>query len=233
MGTYSLLQALTVAVLAFLGVIVTLWPPENFRVKLAIALVFGILALLTLKFQQLKENDDAQKTASTQAELLNWQRGETGNPPRVGHPGISADASGNAVMEFIVENPSIFPAYDFNGRLWDVDRLPKDPTSMRDILSRDIASFHISSFAGNVVQFIGKVELAVTENEKTFGAQFTARQGAFSEVINARKINGHWLFALKVNRMDAPGGKEVYREVDPGFPLNAAGDVDWSTARKK
>jgi len=43
--------------LAFLGVIVTLWPPENVRFKIAIALVFGILALLTLKFQQLKENE--------------------------------------------------------------------------------------------------------------------------------------------------------------------------------
>jgi hypothetical protein len=232
MGTYSLLQAITVAMLAFLGVIVTLWPPANFRFKVAIALVFGILALLTLKFQQLKENEDTQKAANAQAELLNWQRGELGNPPRVGHPLMSVDASGNAVMQFIVENPSNFPAYDFNGRLWDIDQLPKDPTSMQDILSRDIASFHIPSLSGNVVQIIGTVQATVAENEKKFGAQFTTRQGGFNEVIKAKKVNGNWLFALKVNRADVSGGEEIYRQVDPGFPLNAAGDIDWSTASK-
>jgi hypothetical protein len=232
MGTYSLLQAIAVAMLAFLGVIVTLWPPENFRLKVAIALVFGILALLTLKFQQLKENEDKVRAdqatlenSKSQAELLNWQRGDPKTPPRIScAQAVMPD--GGLTIHFSMENPSEFPAYDISARLWDIDNLPKGTTGLEELIRSSIVVVNIPSLSPQTVQILRSLEIPATTRSKKFGAQFTTRVGGFSENIAVEKRNGAWLFAIQMRRFDA-SNELIFKEVDKGFPLNAAGEVDW------
>jgi hypothetical protein len=226
MDVYSKLQSVIVLVTALLGVAVSLWPPNTFKIKAGLVFLFAVLGLAALFLQQQKEKGDVLKTETAQKELLNWQRGDPNNPPRIGHPIVSVDGAGITTMQFIVENPSQFPAYDIHGRLWDIDSLPQNPTRMEDILSHDIAQINESSLPGNTVKLINSIVVPPTVNEKNFGAQFTTRAGGFGEAMNARKVNGKWLFAIKVQRF-GPSDEELYRRIDSGFPLNSKADVDW------
>ena len=156
-------------------------------------------------------------------ELINWQRGDPNNPPYVGY--LTSVRDGVLTIQFIMENPSEFPGYDISVRVWDIDNMPKDPTGEEEILSRSIV-VNIPSLAPRTSHSLGSIDVPPSVSTKRFGAQFTSRIGAFVEIINVKKIDETWLFAIRVSIADATG-KVVFRSVDPGFPMNKNGDVDW------
>ena len=104
--------------------------------------------------------------------------------------------------------------------------MPKAPKSLDEIVSRSITLVDIPSLAPGTSQIIGRVEVAPSVTAKKFAAQFTSRVGAFSESINVRRVDGAWLFATRMRVADAKGDI-VFRKIDPQFPLNKDGDVDW------
>jgi hypothetical protein len=163
--------------------------------------------------------------ATNHNELLNWQRGDPKNPPHVGFS-TAVKPDGTLNILFNIQNPSDFPAYDISVRLYDMDNLPKSPPRLRDILHRSIANIDIPTLAPNVVKFIGSIDVPPTVSAKRFGAQFTTRVGAFFENIAAQRVKSNWLFAIQVRRFDA-SSEQIFLKVDPGFPVNAAGDVEW------
>jgi hypothetical protein len=225
MDTYSALQAVVVLVTALLGAIVTLWPPDNFRVKLVIVFVFLVLGIVAVWLQQQKENQDQRAAESDRAELLNWQRGDPKHPPYVGYAIAVDPASNVTTLQFLVQNPSDFPAYDIGIRLWDVDSLPKNPISIEDVVSRSIANVTLPALTPHIGQLIGRVDIPANVNAKKFGVQYSTRAGAFGETLRAQRVEGKWVFAIRVTR--AESDEVVFRQVDPKYPLNAKGDVDW------
>ena len=192
----------------------------------------GMFAAMRQGQQSAKEATEAQReVAKAQTELLNWQRGDPKNPPHVDYL-MTVDAAGlrsapgTLTIRFTMYNPSEFPAYDINVRVWDIDSLPKEPATLEEILSHSVATVDIPPLAPGTGQVIGNIEVPPTASTKRFGAQFITRVGHFSENIKAQKVNGAWLFAIQVRRFDA-SNEIVFRSVPAGFPLNAAGDVDW------
>lgn len=205
----------------------TFWPPESGRIKLAIVFVFAVLGITAIWLQQQKENRDKVQSSATNAELVNWQRGDSTKPPRLGHPLISVNPdNGITTIRFTVENDSDFPAYDINGRVWDLENVPDRPAGLEDLLRHDIAHFNIPSLSSRLVQLIGNIDVPAEVKTKRFGAQYNCRVGGFGENIKAQRVNGNWLFALQVRTFDA-AGRIVFKQIDPGFPLNEHGDIDW------
>jgi hypothetical protein len=228
MDIYSKWQAVATVLLATGAIVVTFWAPEKFAWKLIIVFLFVVAAIVTVWLQEQKESREHDRAERTQTELLNWQRGDPKNPPRVGHL-ISIDPDSNrAIIRFTMYNPSEFPAYDLSARVWDIEDMEKDiaKIGLEEILSCDIATANIPSLAPQTTQIIGRVEVQPVVEAKRFASQFNTRVGAFTEEINLQKVNGAWLFAVRVRTFDK-AGTVVFRQVDPNFPLNKAGDVDW------
>lgn len=181
-------------------------------------------AFFRTKLFEMQSSRGNEQIVSSQAELINWQRGDPDNPPRVGHTLRLRD--GVPTVQFLMENPSKFPAFDVNIRLWDIEDVPKAPKSPEELLSRSIL-ITIPSLTGNTIQIIGEVALpTVSGAAKTYGAQYVTRAGSFFETIKAIEANGKWLFATRVIRGDA-SNEVLFREVNTGFPLNKTGEVDW------
>lgn len=55
-----------------------------------------------------------------------------------------------------------------------------------------------------------------------------ASNGAYSEVIRFQKSDGRWRRALRVAKYQAKGGRVLRTYVEPGFPTDIKGQVDWS-----
>jgi len=222
---YSTLQSVVVLATAFLGVIVTLWPPSNPQYKLGVVFVFLVFGVVALWLQRQKETVDKTESTKAQNLLLNWQRGDPVKPPRVGFT-QALMPNGTLQMRFTVHNPSDFPAYEISVRVWDVDNVPESPVTLEDIVRSDITNANIASLAPQTVQIIGGTAIPPDASSKRYACQFTTRVGGFSQSIKAQKVDNKWLFATQVRTFDA-SEKVIYRETDPGFPLNAAGEVDW------
>ena len=206
----------------------TFWTPNSFRWKLVIVFLFVVSAIVTVWLQEQKESRDKSRTENAQAELLNWQRGDPKNPPYVGYLKFINPVSNALTLKFTVENPSDFPAYEINVRVWNIDNLPGASASLEELLRHSITA-NIPSQAGHVSQIIGGVEILSTDNAKRFGAQFTTRIGSFGEKIRMQKVKDNWFFALQVTRSYPDNSSEVvFERVDSGFPLNEEGKVDWS-----
>jgi hypothetical protein len=225
MDIYSKWQAIATLLMATGAIVVTFWTPEKFAWKLLIVFLFVVAAIVTIWLQEQKENRERDRAEKTQKELLNWQRGDAQNPPRVDYAMGVDPVTNKLVIRFTVINPSEFPAYDIGGRLWDIDDVAKEPKSLEDILSRDIVSINIPSLAPHTTEILAKIEVQPDVERKGFGAQFTTRVGAFVESIQVRRIDKTWLFATEVRGADAKGDV-VFHRADPKFPLNKDGSID-------
>jgi hypothetical protein len=228
MDIYAKVQSVVVLATAILGVVVTFWPPNSFKIKAALVFLFIVLGLTALFLQEQREKNQKAEVDKAQAELLNWQRGDPKNPPRFGMARNVNEDTQVLTVSFLMENPSQYPAYEINGRLWDLDvPLPSPPVSLEEFLKQDILAVNISSLAGNVVQILKTIELSPTQSSKRFAAQYSTRAGQFLENIRVDHINGKWLFAFQVRRLDA-SNELLFEQIDPDFPKDESGKVDWA-----
>ncbi|MBU8920743.1 MAG: hypothetical protein KOO63_02675 [Bacteroidales bacterium] len=59
--------------------------------------------------------------------------------------------------------------------------------------------------------------------KRGYNVFFTARNGAFSQLIRFAKTREGWAAAIKVTR----DGRELFEKVDDDYPLGEGGTVDW------
>jgi hypothetical protein len=241
-GVTSMSLAHLLIALAWVIAVFAIWlwllsRPRKHTMKavLVTALILGVVFFGVDRFMVWKkvaqdaatvQQPQSTPSVASSDELLNWQRGDPKNPPRIGF--IKAvKPNGTLHIMFAMDNPNSFPAFDIGGRLWDMDKLPNLKTaSAEEIYRSDIAHIDIPSLAPNTTRSIVSIDVPPSLNRKRFGAQFTTRAGAFSENIAAQKVNNTWFFAVQVRRFDATG-EVMFRRIDAGFPLNVTGDVDW------
>jgi hypothetical protein len=226
MDKHSKLQALSTLLLAVGAIIVTFWPPTNVRWRLLIVFLFVAVAIVGAWLQKQKEDSAESHVEHAQAELLNWQRGDSERPPYVIFEILVDGVSSESKVQFLLRNSSDFPAYDIGVRLWDTDVFPTEKISLEKIIERSIVNELISSIAPHTEQDLGRIDLPSDINVKKFGASFTTRTGSFSENLNGQKTHGTWVFATRVTHTDGPSGV-VFQQVDSLYPLNSKGEVDW------
>ena len=62
-----------------------------------------------------------------------------------------------------------------------------------------------------------------TGSKRDFNIFFSARNGLFTQLLRLRKIDGKWIYAMKVER----DGKLIFEKVDDNFPKTDQGQVQW------
>lgn len=125
-------------------------------------------------------------------------------------------------------NGSEFPAYDVSIRIVDVDTLNRLGRQMA--ASAAFARSQLVVGAGNVgpkqVALIGRLPDKWSDIA-AFNVFIGARNGFVTELLRRRKVDGEWHRAIRVTR--DRDGAILYERVDPKFPRNAQGEVDWGS----
>jgi hypothetical protein len=127
-----------------------------------------------------------------------------------------------------------FPLAGVRARIVDMQKWnqvvkPNPHPSMQEFLSADthvaLGDFppHTAIPNFGVIQLVG-------QTERDFNIFFNARNGFWTQELRLKFIDGEWLSASRVTRMEV-GNKnktrKIFEKIDKGFPLNANGEVDW------
>jgi hypothetical protein len=77
---------------------------------------------------------------------------------------------------------------------------------------------------------MGLLELA-GKTERSFNIFFNARNGFWTQELRFRMIDGKWLTATRVTRVEVGSKRKtperLFERIDKGYPLNSKGEVDW------
>jgi len=81
----------------------------------------------------------------------------------------------------------------------------------------------VSPYAGSI---LGRLP-ALSGDREVFNVHYFARNGSWSQRLVMQRIAGGWRTAMRVFKGERPTDPVLVESIDPGFPRNAAGQVDW------
>jgi hypothetical protein len=129
----------------------------------------------------------------------------------------------NIWSQLVIAHVGKHPLYEINARITDLDQwdlMKKDPTLHP--LSCDTFRQFGNLVVGHVNFLQENFDLG-QEDSRRFNIFFTARNGAFTQLLRCRRVEGTWVFATKVVR----GDTVYHEEVSEGFPRAEDGTVNW------
>lgn len=194
---------------------------------LLIVLVVGnILIIWQDDNEKVRENNELK----TQLRGLRDEVGSTKKAVTGGDnfPYVMIDAGRDSAVLLIV-NAGDLPLYDVSFRMWD----PADYGSSAEP-SRSLEEFAARSIireVGNLTprgaRSLGAITLPNSDS-KIYKVTLRARNGGFTERIMLRKVDGVWKRAVRLLSGDVnPGESILYEFVDPGFPRDPTGKIQW------
>ncbi len=122
-----------------------------------------------------------------------------------------------------------YPLYDVGIRMVNLERAAA--VEEGEVLTYEMATqadtvYNPGNLSPNQARVLGSLELP-NEEQQSYNVFIGARNGFVTQLIRLRHINGRWKKALKVVR-DYEGEELVLLEkVDPEFPLDETGQVQW------
>lgn len=129
----------------------------------------------------------------------------------------------------VVENNGDYPMYDVSIRVTDADVIHR---TLHDGEQEDLFRKILEDSA--VVQ-VGTVPAHQTQmrpsgfelfkDSSNFSIFISARNGTFTQITKRRKVSGEFVRAVRITRDQ--DGKILHEQVDPKFPRNSKGQVDW------
>lgn len=128
-----------------------------------------------------------------------------------------------------------FPLAGVNARIVDMQKwnemVKNNPhPSMQEFLSADTNVVLGDMPPHTAIPRFGLVQLA-GQTERNFNIFFNARNGFWTEELRLKVVDGKWLSASRVTRLEIGSKKKtpdkIFERIDKGFPLNAKGEVDW------
>lgn len=138
---------------------------------------------------------------------------------------LLADDQQQHRLFLIVVHQGKYPIYDVGLRVLDL-RLGGTKPLAEEMLSN---TFTVGNLAPNQRHFVAYWPLAMpVKSHYGFNFFFTARNAAGFVAQQARfvKVGEKWLYATEVTPFNST--QILYSHVDPGFPRNAHGKVDWN-----
>lgn len=115
------------------------------------------------------------------------------------------------VVGLNVAHEGEYPLYDVN-------------FCIADLQKGDRIAFQVGNAIPNLVFSVGTIQLPST-CEQDYNVFFSARNGHFMQEIRFRRIDGQWKQAIRVRWLTDIS--PVLERVEPGFPLNGEGKVEW------
>jgi hypothetical protein len=120
------------------------------------------------------------------------------------------------IPNFIHQGP--FPLYDVSASIVDIDEIRKDV--MRAATLANIGNMAPGSYAKTV-----GVRVLHHGRDLNFNVFYVARNGSWLQKLRMRWIENGWALANRVT--EGLGGKELLLEVNPNYPRDAGGNVEW------
>jgi hypothetical protein len=133
----------------------------------------------------------------------------------------------------LIHNTGEYPLYGIQIRITDLRELDKMFKDRKGNLLFDDMFKHSTQID------LGDLHAHTTTNrpnpisldgrkEANFNVFFSARNGYWTQLYRLRLIGGKWVAAIRVTRSVPKTKKPIlYEKIDPEFPKNAKGEVDW------
>ena len=115
-----------------------------------------------------------------------------------------------------LHNGGKFPLYDVSARVCDLDKFDVSNPFAADQFVQ------IGEMPPEMASMVPALQFG-SDSQKNANIFFSARNGAFAQMIKARHIDGRWCVASMVFRSGS-GKPPIYSDVDDGYPRNAAGN---------
>ncbi|TKB70683.1 MAG: hypothetical protein E8D52_00900 [Nitrospira sp.] len=118
-----------------------------------------------------------------------------------------------------------YPLYDVTVRIVDLEKTKQKGYSISDLENE--VQFSIGNLAPHQSQVLKPISLS--NDSLRWNIFFSARNQFFTELLRMRRIDNQWKTALKVINLPVEGeqSKTLLEKIDPGFPLEKSGHVDW------
>jgi hypothetical protein len=127
-----------------------------------------------------------------------------------------------------------YPLYDVEARIVDLDEFRR-LTELKDFLAASRALQGTSVKVGNLTPGFaatpGVVLPHLSNSDISYNIFYIARNGSWIQTLRMRWNENGWITADRV--VGGPERKELYRDIKPNYPLNAAGEVDWDAPLPK
>lgn len=140
----------------------------------------------------------------------------------IGHP---LDGSqGDKLITAIVQQGK-YPLYDVSIRLLDLensDFLQKKGLSFIEAMNKSQTIINVGNMPAGSAQMIGTIDLT-SKNRMRYNVFISARNGFITQLIRLQRVNGIWKGATKVER----DGEKLHEKIDPEYPRNDQGEIDW------
>ncbi len=132
----------------------------------------------------------------------------------------------------IVIHEGKFPLYDVEARIVNLRQFeriaaetPGDLT-MRQFMSSS-TMLKVGNLAPGAAFSVLDKPLPFTDEQPNFRVFFGARNGFWHEDLLLRRINGKWLYAVRVFREIGNDKKLLSEKIDKGFPRTGDGKIEW------
>lgn len=125
----------------------------------------------------------------------------------------------------LVLNEGRFPVYDVSLDVVDLSK-SVNPNSFEELMENR-TGFSVGNLPPSMSRVLGRWKFSNTglQNYRVFISQ---RNGYFIQDIQLRFLSGKWKMATRVKKGLLPNAKVVFERVDPGYPRNSKGEVEWS-----
>jgi hypothetical protein len=139
-------------------------------------------------------------------------------------PILAEDAQQQRLF-LIVRHKGQYPIYDVGFRVLDL-RMGGTKPMAEEMLSN---TFNVGNLAPQQLHFVAYWPLALPlKTHYGFNFFFTARNasGFVSQELRYVKVENKWLSATQVKPYNSE--RVLYQHIDPGFPRDAKGRIDWN-----
>jgi hypothetical protein len=131
---------------------------------------------------------------------------------------IAIDGGKNSGRLVVIHNGE-YPIYDLVIRMVDVNKFTAlvGNLNLNNIKTTE-SIFDVGNMTPGHASIMGSWS-TTEESSQDYNIFFVARNGAFTQQLRLRKVNGEWLRATRVTRRNGNELDEVFQKVDEGFPV--------------
>jgi len=203
------------------------------RKALFVSLFLSLLITIGLTIYDDRENARKEEESKLQYDNLSKQQQETINniTGKDSYCFLMLTMKADIIAELKLVNAGKYPMSDVVINIVDSNKLSDSPTIEEIQAQTKTALF--SNLTPRIVYPVG--DLIFSNNEKVkYIAHIYHKYGTFTQFLKIEKVNGEWKQATKVEKTfpqeeggSFPPPEKVYYYIDPAYPTNAKGEVEW------
>lgn len=140
----------------------------------------------------------------------------------IGHP---LDGSQGNKLHAAIVHKGKYPLYDVNLRIVDLektDSFQKQGLSFPEAVNKSQTIVNVGNISPNFAMILDTIDLTGLTRVR-YNVFIVARNDLVTQNIRLQNINGTWKGAMKVRR----DGKTILENIDPNYPRNSQGEIDW------